>query len=212
MRCRLSDLELDVEIVEIRQRLESSWMQTHRHDLVNALTAVEGATSLMTREGLSTADRSTLVEVVDSGLTHLRRLLFARPDAGHIALAELTAALAAEPAWRQNIQVEVAADPVAAGSPAEVGETIRQILTSIDVRAPGRPVVIRAHRNADRVELWVDADRPQVPHGGRRNESNAVHSLRIAQRLARDQGAIVTVERHPGGGESIGVSWPAYHG
>ena len=102
IRRRLSELELDAQIVEVRQRLESVRMQKYRHDVVNAFTAVEGAATLMSRDGLSAADRSTLVEVVDSGLTDLRHLLFTPATSNHVALSELITSVVADAGERDR--------------------------------------------------------------------------------------------------------------
>jgi hypothetical protein len=68
----LFDLELDVEVAELRRRIGATVMRKYRHDLVNAFTAVEGAALLMARETLSETDRSTLAAVLGAGLSRLR--------------------------------------------------------------------------------------------------------------------------------------------
>lgn len=56
-----------------------------RHDLANALTAIEGAAMILDREAasLTAQDRSTLTKVLESGTARLRRLL-QQEDAGEV--------------------------------------------------------------------------------------------------------------------------------
>ncbi len=177
-RCLLFDLQLDVEVAEVRQRLESARARARRHDLLNAFTAVEGAATILTQETLSPPDRSKLARLLGSGLRRVRELQFAEPDGGPAALAELIDSLAEEPDWPAgvdvpaDVDVDVACDLMVAGRRDEIAETIRQVIEHAGKRAPGGPLAIRGRRRGDRTELWVD-DRGPVsrPGNGGRSES-----------------------------------------
>ncbi len=220
-RCRLYDLEVDAEIAEVRRRVEEARAGTRRHDVVNAFTAVEGAATILARETLTSADRSTLAAVLGSGLTRLRGLVVAGPDDHQVALAEATGALVEQAGWHDRVRVEVAPDLVVAGSPGETAEAVRQLVTYAFGRAPSMPVTVRAARRGDRIELWVDDHGRQLTARQRREimapdlrrpgfaRHDPVGGLRVAVGLARAQGGYVRVEARPGGGESFGISWPA---
>jgi signal transduction histidine kinase len=157
-RNRVFDLEFDAEIVEIRQRLETARRRKYHHELVNAFTAVEGAALIMTREALTASDRVMLNSLLGSGLTRLRELLVAGYGEGPVALGDVvtTTALAQEGSWQDRIRVDVVPEVVVSGSTGEIGEAVRQLLIYVMGRTESGPIVVRAHRSADRVGLSVD--------------------------------------------------------
>jgi signal transduction histidine kinase len=220
-QCRLFDLELDAAMVEVRERLEMARLRKHRHDLVNAFTAVEGAGLIMARESLSASDRSTLAEVLRSGLARFRTLLLSAPEDDHVVLADLAKSLLAEPGGHGAVEVDVSPDLEVRGSPAEITEAVRQLLTQASRRSPETPITLRAQRRGDRIGLWVEDRGPRFTARQRRDlleperrssRPHPVGELDIAFRLAREQGGEVSVEPRIGGGESFGVSWPAHVG
>lgn len=217
-RCRLFDCELDAEVSDVRQRILVAAGRARRHDLVNAFSAVEGAALIMERETLSDADRAAIAQVLSSGIGRLRCLLLEDPPEGeHVPLAELVGSMAAEPAWRGRVSIEMAAELVVTPPPGETVEVVRQLLTHATRGEPAAPVSLRAHRNGDRVEMWVDSHGPPPPAGGRPGipkltGRGPVGALHVAIRLAREQDGDVVVKQRPGGGESFGISWPAYCG
>ena len=223
-RSRLFDLELDVEVADARQRIEVARARKHRHDMVNAFTAVEGAVMLLTNEAMTASDRSRLVEVLQSGLSRLHVLLLDGPDQGpdQVTLAELVTALAAEPGWGDRFHVDVAPDLVVVGSPAEVAETVRQLMSHVVERAPTGALGLRARRDGDRIELSVDDRGPRLSNRERHEMrgpdprpffgAGGVQGLHVAIRLARAQGGDVRAEPRLGGGESFAISLPALDG
>jgi signal transduction histidine kinase len=216
-RSRLFDLEVDAELGAIRDRLEVARIHRHRHDVVNAITAVEGAHMLLTRDTLQASERATLTELLGSGLGQLRELVLADRPEECTRLSAIATSMALEVGGQDQVDVDVAPGLQITGSPGEVSEILRRLLTHSRFRTGGRPMTIRARQRGDRIELWVDdrgpesADRQrqsrQADHPGHFNPGTR-GGLQVAIRLARGQGGEVTLEARPGGGESIGVSWP----
>ena len=80
----LFDSTLDAETADIRERVRAAGLRARRHDLANAITAIDGAAMILEREfgRLSEADRETLAHVVGSGVARLRGLM--APETGGI--------------------------------------------------------------------------------------------------------------------------------
>jgi hypothetical protein len=217
MRSRLFDLALDREIAEVRLRLHDSAVTKRRHDLVNAFTAVEGAALSLSRESLSASDRSSFTDVLRLGLQGLRVLILEGPGHDEVVLADVGASIAAEPAWRGRMLVDVAPDLKAPGSPGEIGEAIRLVLTYLSRASVSNVVTVRGSRNNNRTELRFDDDVHHVSPRDRRRVGeperrptfglDPVRAFDIAVRLVREQGGDVAVERRRDG-VSLVVSWP----
>jgi signal transduction histidine kinase len=218
---RRFDLELDAATAEVRHRLGVAQARTRRHDLANAITVVEGAATILAREHLRPADRSTLTEVLESGLSRVRRLLGREtaPDVADLILAEAAAAATKEPPWSERVELDVAFDLVARGSVGETTETIRQLLSYAHQRAPAYPVLVRGQRAGARVVVWVEDRGPAMSPRHRRailefdrrptRSPNIVTPLDVAIRLAREQGGDIRIEHRHGGGLSFGLCLPA---
>lgn len=207
-------------MAEVLRRLEAVRVRRQRHDTVNVLAGVEGAFTLMVQETLSVQDRATLTEMLAASLSQLRTLVWAGPDICRSRLGDLTTSLAAEPTWRGRVSVDVATDMVVAGSPDEIMEALRRLVTHSLDRSPTGRVRLRARRtsNGDRVELWVDNDESQSGADDRCQSggwirrpwpaSDLISELEVAIRLAEGQRGEVRIESLPGGSESLRFSWP----
>jgi K+-sensing histidine kinase KdpD len=219
---RLVDSEVEVETAEMRERLRVAKQRVRRHDLANAVTAVEGAATILERDfdRLTPSDRAMLTRVLGSGSGRLRRLLDQESSGpGRVVLAETAAAVAEEPACRDRVLVEVPADLVACGSGEETGEAVRQLLQFACSRMTGGPVTLRGERDGTWAVLRVedgDATTPRQPRRrlgdlDRRRGPAADDNvgLRVAARLIREQGGDAWVEFRSGGGTSLGICLPA---
>jgi signal transduction histidine kinase len=219
-KARLHDLQIEVEMGAVLRRLEAARIRRHRHDTVNVLAGVEGAFTLLVQETLSVHDRATLTEMLATGLSQLRTIVSSGPDNCRSVLGDLATSLAAEPNYRGRICVDVATDMVVAGSPDEIMEAVRRLVTHAIDRSPTGRVGLRARRTSDgdRVEVWVDDDGVQPGaddgfHTGgwiRRpwSVSELSTELEVAIRLAEGQRGEVRIEPRPGGGVSLRFSWP----
>ena len=219
---QLSDSEIEAETAEARERVREAVMRTQRHDLINAITAIDGAASILERDfsKLSARDRETLADVLGSGTARLRHLLSqdgAVP--GQVSFAETASTMAKNPTWHRYLEVDVGPDLIAAGSPGETAEAVRQLVDFAYRRAPGSPVSIRGERDGDWAVLRIEDRGPTVPREVRRTmvdpdprrplgRDDALE-VRVAARLMRDQGGDLWVEDRPGGGSSFGICLPS---
>lgn len=219
---QLFDSTLEVETSEVRERIRDASLRARRHDLVNAVTAVDGAAMILEREfeRLSPADREVMARLIASGTARLRRLVSPEsPDEGRVSLAAAAAEAAADAAWGARVEVDVTADLVAEASEDETVEAVRQLVGYVADRVPAGPLTLRGERDGTWVVLRVedrgvtmprqlrrvvlDADSRRVP--GR----DGALGLRVAARLMRDQGGDLWVEPRAGGGTSFGICLPA---
>lgn len=217
---RLSDSEIEAEAAEARERARAATQRSERHDVINAITAIDGAAVILEREfdQLSDRDRASLARVLGSGTSRLRKLL-SQTSAGIVPLSEAAAVVAADPAWRHRPQVEVSEDLVAAGSAGETAEVLRQLVDYASRRAPSSPVTIRGERDGDWVVLRVEDRGPTMSRTERRAivdpenrptpDRDDTLGLRVAARLIRGQGGDLWVEARTGGGSSFGICLPA---
>lgn len=219
---QLIDSTLEAETAEVRARVRAGAVRAQRHDLVNAIMAIDGAALILEREfdRLSPSDREMLAGVVGSGTARLRRLL--SQDAGGItpvSMADTAARVAEDPAWSAKLKVDVTPDLLATGSPAETAEAVRQLVDFASRRSSSTPVTLRGDRDGHWVVLRVEDDGPTMPRELRRtltdpegrrepNREDAM-SVRVAARLMRGQGGDLWIEPRPGGGTSFGICLPA---
>lgn len=220
---QLFDSALDAETAEVRARVRAAGLRVERHDLANAITAIDGAAMILEGEleRLSGKDREALARVVGSGTARLRHLLEQESGGlGQVSMAESAASVASDPRWGDGqFEVEVTPDLVAAGSPGETVEAVRQLVDYASRRAPGQPVTLRGERDGQWVVLRVEDRGPTMNRQLRRtvleDESRRVPGpadamgLQVAARLMRGQGGDLWVEARPGGGTSFGICLPA---
>ena len=215
---QLFDSALEAATAEIRERVRAADVRARRHDLINALTAIDGAAMILEREfeRLSGGDREKLARVVGSGTSRLRRLISQESGAesSHVSLAETAAKVSSD-----GFEVEVTPDLVGAGSSGETAEAVRQLVDFAHRRAPGRPLALRGERDGEWVVLRVEDRGPTMPRQLRRTIADTdsrpvpgeddVMGLRVAAKLMRGQGGDLWVEPRRGGGTSFGICLPA---
>ena len=218
----LVDSALEAETAEVRARVRAGAVRAQRHDLVNAIMAIDGAAVILEREfdRLSPHDREMLAGVVGSGTARLRRLL--AQDAGGatpVSMADTAAQIAQDPTWPTPLELDVTADLLAVGSAAETAEALRQLVDYASQRSRSGPVTLRGDRDGRWVVLRVEDDGPTMPRELRRTLTDPearrepgredAMSVRVAARLMREQGGDLWIEPRPGGGTSFGICLPA---
>ena len=222
---QLFDSTLEAETAEVRERVQAANLRARRHDLINAITAIDGAAVILEREfeRLSDGDRQMLAGVFGSGAARLLRLIN-QEGAGesHVSLAAAAADVAKDPAWAEEVELDVTPDLVAAGSAGETAEALRQLVDYAYRRAPGSPMTLRGERDGEWVVLRVEDRGPTMPRQLRRTVTEPESrwapgreeaiGLRVAARLMRGQGGDLWVEARPGGGSSFGICLPAASG
>jgi signal transduction histidine kinase len=218
----LIDSALEAETAEVRARVRAGAVRAQRHDLVNAIMAIDGAAVILEREfdRLSPDDREMLAGVVGSGTARLRRLL-AQDGGGAtpVSMAETAARIADDPAWPAPLKLDVTPDLLAVGSAAETAEAVRQLVDYASQRSRTSNVTLRGDRDGRWVVLRVEDDGPTMPRELRRTLTDPegrrepgredAMSVRVAARLMREQGGDLWIEPRPGGGTSFGICLPA---
>lgn len=218
---QLSDSEIEAGAAETRERVRAAAQRSQRHDLINAITAIDGAAVILEREfdQLSDRDRASLAHVLGSGTSRLRKLLSQSTAGEQVSLLQVATTVADDPAWSTRPTVEVAEDLFGRGSPGETAEVLRQLVDYATRRAAATPVTIRGERDGEWVVLRVE-DRGQTmpreqrramfdPENRRFPDRDDALGLRVGARLIRGQGGDLWVEARPGGGSSFGICLPA---
>jgi hypothetical protein len=212
-------MEVAAETAVVSERLRAAEAAVYRHELINAFAAIEGAAMILEQENFG-AERDKLHQMLASEIGRLRDLLDPR-RAGfdRVWLADTAAELAHEPAWRHQLHVDVPADLVAAGSPGQTKEAVRQVLGHVSRRASAAPLTVRGRRDGEWVGLWVDDSVPDPSRrqrralfavtGDRPLRSGFPMPLHLAARLLRAQDGALRVEARPGGVVSFGACLPA---
>lgn len=219
---KLFDTALEAETADVRERVRAAGLRARRHDLINAITAIDGAAMILEREfqRLSESDREALAHVVGSGSARLRALLTPEtPVPAEVSLAETAEAVARDPAWPHRLHVDVRPDLLATGSPGETAEAVRQLVDYASRRAPTELVSVRGERDGPWVVLRVEDRGPTMPRELRRavtdpdsrpdpGQDDAM-GVRIAARLMRGQGGDLWVQARPDGGTAYCICLPA---
>lgn len=219
---QLLDSALEAETAEVRERVRAGALRARRHDLVNAIMAIDGAAMILEREfdRLTPDDRERLASVVGSGTARLRSLLAQeRASESPVSLARTAALVADDPAWPTPPKVDVGPDLLAVGSAAETTEAVRQLVDFASRRSATGPVTLRGERDGRWAVLRVEGDGPTMarelrrtlvdPDARRQPGRDDAMSVQVAARLMRGQGGDLWVEPRPGGGTSFGICLPA---
>jgi hypothetical protein len=215
---RLVDLEVEAETAEVRERLRAAEERAYRHDLINAFAAIEGAALILERQTVD-ADRAKVHQMLASEIGRLRDLLDPAPaGGGRVSLADAAGELAREPAWHDQLRIDVAPDLVATGSPGYTKEAVRHVLGYVSRRASAEPLTVRGQRAGEWVGLWVDdgagvrSRRQRRALLDRQGDGSPgpdfPMSLQVAARLLRGQDGDLRVEARPGGAFSFGACLP----
>ena len=177
---------------------------SHRHDVLNALTAIEGAASVLASDTLSVEDRVMIGGLLESGVEKLRLLCDENARvAGSIGLATIAREVVREPRWKGRVAVDVDLGLEAVGWPGHIAEALRQLLAAGEELAPGKALELTGRRDGGSVGLWL--------HLGnvRRASSDLPDTFHVAPGLVRDQGGEVRIETGAAGIAAIGLCLPA---
>ncbi len=198
------EAELDAQVASALQRVRTADGARRHHDMANALTAVEGAGSILASDNISDVDRAKLGRLFGSGIDRLRALLDDDGQgAGPVPLAPVAYGVAAERRWYGLMKVDVAPDLVAFGRVGEITEAVRQLAACGHDLAPRGPLVLRGRRDGERVGLWLPAGAVDPSHTG------LPIAFHVAARLVEDLGGETRVELGAAGARSIGLHLPA---
>lgn len=218
---RLADAVSAAE--ELRHR-ERSEREERDHDLRSALFALEAAARALESSGAAAAPADGgLAGAIASELGRVKAMVAAAGSgSGTFTLADaVLPIISLELARGVDLRAEIPADLVAHGSAAATAEIVRNLLDNAWRYAPGTPVRVTAERVDDRLLLRVadmgpgiaPEDRLRLFERGRRGPSSAGRDgsglgLFVCARLAREQGATLTVDDATGGGACFLLSLP----
>lgn len=177
---------------------------TCRHDLMNALTAVEGAASILVDDNLSPGDRAEVSRLLGSGVDRLRSLVTGGDMVpGPVSLSGVAGCVAREPRWAGRVEVDVAQDLTARGSSAHIAEALGQLLECGRAMVPAGRLVLEGRRHGDSVGLWLPlTGRRQMPR-------NLPVAASVAARVMQSQGGDVRTQTPLDAVPSIGICMPA---
>lgn len=210
-RSRLFDSVLTLEAAAVSERLENASRRAQRHDVRNAVVAIEGAAVTLERyrERLSADDRASLTKVLSSGVERLQGLLDDGRSPAIVELAAATAAVVTDLGWADRVALDVPAELVGIGGSTQTAEVLRLLLDNADKRAPGAPITVEGRVDGGWAVLRVADRGPQLSLQGRRSANARVDApaagsgdigLLVAGRLMREQGGDVWVEESATGG------------
>ena len=213
------DLEVDADTALFRDRVRQADSKRRRHAITNGLTALEGAADLLEGATLPASDRTSLHGVVDSEFERLHHLVSGdpEPEVGLVRLADVAERLSHDPVWCQRLQLDVAPNLQASGSPEQTLEAARQLLGYVGRRAPANPITVRGETDEEWSALWVEVRAPGISRRRHRRAgcverrpSRATEiQLHTASRLLLGQGGHLRIKDRPGGGASFGLLLPA---
>lgn len=193
-----------------------------RHEVSNALLAIEGATMTLERhdERLSRQQRAELERALVTGIGDLRDLVLGRPDRSRPAseafpIGEVIDERATLARCR-GVAIEVLGDlsaPVL-GDPAWTAQILDNLIVNGERHGrvdSDRPLTIAVEAADDRVDVWVMDQGPGVPiehrervfdrgfRGGQAGEGEGI-GLHVARQLLHEQHGELRYEDRPAGG------------
>lgn len=214
---QLFEAAVDAEISAARERLGAAAQRRRLHDAANALTAIDGAATILRDDldTLSNSDRSVLAGVLGSGIDSLRRIL-AEDDAAEkpVSLAEAVATVDRERGAENPIDHHLSPDLTACGPPGQIEEVLRQLLRHAGGEGGSGPIRVTGHRGDLEVVLRIEGCR--LPMNGVRGSvlvdenrpppawNNAI-GVYVADRLIREQEGSLWVEARPGAQPSYAI-------
>ena len=209
-RARLFDTQIAMQTVEARGRLGDDVSGRRRHDVGNALMALQGAARTLEREHdrLSEENRQRMADMLASSVQRLSRLVREDPAApGPFAVAEpVEAALSTLRSVGVELDVRVPDDLRAHGVLTALTEALRRVADAVWSERPRGPVEVVGVA-IDR-SVWVSvAFEPSAPRAVRllsqmRRDASADSlgffgegaTLTVASRLVEDTGGRLTAE------------------
>ena len=210
-RSRLFDSQLTLETVAVSDRLEKASRRAQRHDVRNAVVAIEGAAMTLERyrERLSSDDRTSLTRVLSSGVARLQSLMGDGRAPGTVELAATVDAVVADLGWTARVVNTVPPELAGRGEPTQTAEVVRLLLDNADKRAPGAPITVDGRVDGTWAVVRVADSGPPVPLEGRRSlnarfDAPAAGSgdigVLVAGRLMRSLGGDLWMEESATGG------------
>ena len=213
---RLFAAVLEAETCAARARARVSEQRNLRHEMANALTAIEGAAVILQQEmdALAASDRSAMARVLASGIRSLRRTLADDASAeSPVSLADAVAAVVHDEAVRTQVASDVDPDLVGRGDRHQTEEALRALLDHVDEQGGDGPVRVQGDRDGTEVRLRIEACR--LPMDGRARVKvdendrppgwDGAIGVYVAARLIQDQGGSLWVESGPGPKPSFAV-------
>jgi hypothetical protein len=216
-RARLFDTQIAMQTVEARGRLGDDVSGRRRHDVGNALMALQGAARTLEREHdrLSEENRSRMADMLASSVQRLGRLVREDPTAaGTFPVADpIDAAFSSLRSVGVDLDVQVAEDLRIYGVQTALTEALRRVADAVWTERPRGPVrVVGVQIDGS---VWVSVVfEPSAPRAVRllarlRRERTGDGlgfwgegaTLTVAARLVEDTGGRLTAE--PEGAECL---------
>jgi len=210
-RARLFDTQITVQTAEARGRLGDDSSSRRRHDVGNALMAIQGAARTLEREHdrLSEENRARMAEMLGTSVQRLHRLVGEDPTAaGAFPLADpLDAAFSALHSAGVDVAYKVGDDLRVYGVRTATTEALRRVADAVWSERPRGPVEVVGIELAGSAWLSVVFE-PTAPRamrllGRMRREPGAGDglgywgegaTLTVAARLVADMGGELTAE------------------
>jgi hypothetical protein len=207
LRRRLRQLEIEAEAGAVEERVAAERAHERRHALINAFVAVEGAATILARDGIGPSDRSLLAEGVSSGVACMRGLL-EPPDvrSERFSLSAAAGEVLREARWANRVDLDVPEILTAVGSPGETTEVLRRLAARVARAAAGRPISIRGERDGAAVVVVIEGPARARDRFRRRPGDQG---LPMAALLLRKAGGELRMVRTPGGGLRLAAYLPA---
>lgn len=197
-RARLFDTQIAMETVEARGRLGADVGGRRRHDLGNALLALQGSAQTLEREHdrLSVENRRVMAEMIASSVQRLHRLMGEDPTApSAFALHEpVDAAMSTLESAGVEVKVAVPRDVHVNGVRTATNEALRRVADAVWTARPRGQVRVACEEVDQSVRLSVVF------------EPSAPSAIRLLNRLRQEPAANGNGEGHLGEGSALTVA------